>query len=283
MSPSALSALVQSALQGQHEFEGQPMEWKTTLEKDHCKYQVGTILLPQVQKDKTKEIWKIWLENTERRQFLSDRNNDLNIFKETMEKQVQEMTREKVAADLSLIQKFKELLNAKKRKIRLLTVKLQKRRVESEAEGEALEEEEEDKQKEDQSEQTPTRKRRVPSSDPAAEPSKSTKRKAIQKKPSATSQNSGTLTTVLAPSRTRKSSRLDTSDSEDTGDKERVASSASNESRDNDDEIPVEAPQRREPEQKSADDNLDGAEDIAGSRRRKIVSAKCIKKEETKP
>ncbi|KAI9495903.1 hypothetical protein BDB00DRAFT_176742 [Zychaea mexicana] len=86
---------------------------------------MGSIEIPSVPELKKHQVMHDWMENTmkqcltykQTQRSLSERNRDLVDYKEKMEKELEDLTREKVESDMINIQKMKQLLNSKKRRL----------------------------------------------------------------------------------------------------------------------------------------------------------------------
>ncbi|ORZ20564.1 hypothetical protein BCR42DRAFT_409045 [Absidia repens] len=138
-----LNKLIEVALQGGEEYDGDRIDWKTVFNNDDCQMtllgylnnalpiQVGTFHLGRVSDSEKLQVWSDWMETTasqfkeqkETQNALTLRNHNLQQNFAKMEAVAEDLVLQKTAADLALIGKFKELLNEKKRKIRQLELK----------------------------------------------------------------------------------------------------------------------------------------------------------------
>ncbi|KAI8077735.1 uncharacterized protein BX664DRAFT_343369 [Halteromyces radiatus] len=144
-----LNTVVTLALQGGKEYKGDELNWKTVFTRDECQMtligywnrtlpvQVGSFKLQRVPEWDKNSILTEWMENTssqfklikETQDALSLRNLNLEEEYKKMEESVEQMVAQKTISDLSMMGKFKELLNQKKKKIRNLMVKLEQKEI----------------------------------------------------------------------------------------------------------------------------------------------------------
>ncbi|KAI7853173.1 hypothetical protein BDC45DRAFT_536643 [Circinella umbellata] len=142
MNPNAilnkLNQVVTKGLQGETDFEGQELSWKINQEKNKCEmsligymagslpYQLGSIHVTKVTSLSEKQkVMENWMENTTKqyqidkqtRNALSARNKDLELNRKQMEKELENLTQEKVESDMMVIEKMKQLINSKKRRV----------------------------------------------------------------------------------------------------------------------------------------------------------------------
>ncbi|KAI9304367.1 hypothetical protein BJ944DRAFT_231359 [Cunninghamella echinulata] len=142
-----LKKVIQAGLQGEQEYQGDELNWKTVFTEDGCKMtligylnnalpmQVGSFLLPQVNADSNnKALWQEWLENTskgfanlkESQMALLERNSQLEKNYKECESMANKFAIEKQDNEKVLFEKFIALLNNKKRKIMKLQEQLKK-------------------------------------------------------------------------------------------------------------------------------------------------------------
>ncbi|KAG2227536.1 hypothetical protein INT45_002221 [Circinella minor] len=133
-----LNQVVTKGLQGETDFEGQELSWKINQEKNKCEmsligymagslpYQLGSIHMTKVTSiSKKQKVMEHWMDNTikqyqtdkQTRNALSKRNKDLELYRKQMEKELEDLTREKVESDMIVIEKMKQLINSKKRRL----------------------------------------------------------------------------------------------------------------------------------------------------------------------
>ncbi|KAI9281740.1 hypothetical protein BC943DRAFT_329483 [Umbelopsis sp. AD052] len=137
--------LIQAALVGNSEFRGEPLERRLTFSKDKCTIswvsrlegsidlQIAEVTLEQSQDKDTPNQWKSLLNSLfddemslkESRNAMMTRIKGLEETCEQLKHAAERIVRDKLDAELLLMDKFKLILNAKKRKIKNLTTALQ--------------------------------------------------------------------------------------------------------------------------------------------------------------
>ncbi|KAI9251441.1 hypothetical protein BDA99DRAFT_563712 [Phascolomyces articulosus] len=182
-----LNQVVTSGLQGEQDYEGQALSWKIFQKENTCKmvligymagslpYELGYINIPKVPAPEKHKVMRNWMENTIKQcltfkqiqKALLERNRDLVVYKEKMEKELEDLTREKVESDMATIQKIKLLVNSKKRRIH--KVMMERDRLLKQLEAQQAVDENNDRERQSTSPTSPkpvttTKKRGRPSS-----------------------------------------------------------------------------------------------------------------------
>ncbi|RUS33088.1 hypothetical protein BC938DRAFT_473138 [Jimgerdemannia flammicorona] len=150
--------LIRAALSGAEEYEQHQflreivilageaeVIWRTTLQG--LKFKLATLRLHVVEPDGTPQRWREWLdylltervESQEGAQALRYRVEDLTSVNTELKKQLETLEITKLDAENALMTKFKDLLNAKKRKIKLLMKALEAAGASNEPPAEASE------------------------------------------------------------------------------------------------------------------------------------------------